>query len=167
MSVALTLLASLAISATAAPILPNSAAPQPYVENAITAQFFNQQFAAMAETDPCTGNQTACVNGAFAMCVEDEWVITPCASGLVCAAVPQSSTVGYVLSCDTTADIEQHFAFAGIDSGLGNATGNATTSALPVAPTASANATLAPVRRFHPRQLSVNVRASFFIFETD
>ncbi|KAJ7512517.1 hypothetical protein B0H11DRAFT_484493 [Mycena galericulata] len=149
----------------------NSTAPTQYLENAITAQFMNQQFAALSETDPCTGNATACIGGSFAMCVSEAWALTPCASGLVCAALPQSSTLGTVLSCDSLSDISQHFAFAGVDSGPGNATdvsgddgcddsgsgveGNAT-SALPAAPVSSSNssAVSVPVRRFHRRQLS-------------
>ncbi|KAJ7698655.1 hypothetical protein B0H17DRAFT_898127, partial [Mycena rosella] len=89
-----------------------------YLENAITARFMNQQFAGIAATDACTGNTTACVAGSFAMCISDAWVLTPCASGLVCAAVPQSSTLGTVLSCDSLDDVAQRFAVAGVDSGL-------------------------------------------------
>ncbi|KAJ7253694.1 hypothetical protein B0H12DRAFT_1017440 [Mycena haematopus] len=152
----------------AAPLFSlSSSAPAQYLENAVTARFMNQQFANMAETDACTGNATVCINGSFAMCVEDAWVLTPCASGLVCAAVPQSSTLGVVLSCDNPDDISQRFAFAGVDSALNATTASdcdndapaTSTSALPATSISSqsAAATSLAVRRFHPRQIP-NVR---------
>ncbi|KAJ7089267.1 hypothetical protein B0H15DRAFT_780275 [Mycena belliarum] len=122
-----TLLLSLVLLApirtNAAPLLQrnsllNSTAPMQYLENAITARFMNQQFASLNETDVCSGNMTACIGISFAMCVSDVWVLTPCANGLACAAVPQSSKLGVVLSCDSADDISQRFAFAGVDSGL-------------------------------------------------
>ncbi|KAJ6616446.1 hypothetical protein B0H10DRAFT_1799499, partial [Mycena sp. CBHHK59/15] len=125
-TVSILLLLSLAVLAPlrsgAAPLVLranflNSTAPTQYLENAITARFMNQQFANMSAADACSGNATACIAGAYAMCVSSAWVLTPCAANLVCVAMPQSSTLGTVLSCDTPADIAQRFAIAGVDSG--------------------------------------------------
>jgi hypothetical protein len=85
--------------------------------------------------------------------------------------MPQSSTLGTVLSCDSLDDVSQRFAFAGVDSGLTSdghkddcddedtpLTEGASTSALASTSVSSPNAvpavTSLAARRFHRRQLA-------------
>ncbi|KAJ7255275.1 hypothetical protein C8J57DRAFT_605348 [Mycena rebaudengoi] len=175
-------LATLApIRANAAPVslrateIFNSTAPPQYQQNAILAQFMNKQFANMADTDSCSGNVTACIAGAYAACVSDVWVLTPCAGDLVCASMPLTSSSGTVLSCDTLDDISQRFALAGIDSGLGGEEdcededadaddSEAAPGSSSAAFSASSESTLLasglPARRFYRRQVADSIAAA-------
>jgi len=91
--------------------------------------------------------------------------------------MPESSTLGTVLSCDSVDDISQRFAFAGVESGLGagsnatdagdcdgededGSTSEAATSSLSATPVlntsaVAAAATSLAARRFHRRQIVI------------
>ena len=62
--------------------------------------------------------QNACVDGGFAQCVGGEFVITPCAGGLQCVALPLVNKPGTSITCDTLADALARIAATGASGGL-------------------------------------------------
>ncbi|KAI0633419.1 hypothetical protein C8Q77DRAFT_787039 [Trametes polyzona] len=83
------------------------------LKNGQTALAQNQQFASLSADSPCTPGQSACVSGQFAQCVNGKFVLQPCASGLVCAALPLVNSPGTSITCTTTADRDARIAATG------------------------------------------------------
>lgn len=63
----------------------------------------------------------ACVNGGFAQCVGGKFVITQCAGGTVCMALPLVNSPGTSITCTTQADAQARIAATGAQGGV---TGN-------------------------------------------
>ena len=62
--------------------------------NGQAAQALNAKFATLSASSPCTSGESACVQGAFAQCVNGAFVTTPCAGGLTCVALPLVNSAG-------------------------------------------------------------------------
>ncbi|KAG2370233.1 hypothetical protein BDR07DRAFT_1265297 [Suillus spraguei] len=92
------------------------------LQNGIDAINLNKQFQSLTTSSPCTSGN-ACVNGEFAQCVNGQYVLTSCGSGLVCAALPLVNSAGTSITCTTQADLNSRIAATGA-----TANGTSTTS---------------------------------------
>ncbi|KAF8521729.1 hypothetical protein BU17DRAFT_45558, partial [Hysterangium stoloniferum] len=88
-----------------------------FKQNGISAQQLNTQFASIKKTDSCDDSAMACVEGAFAQCVGSKWVLTECASGTQCFALPLVNKVGTSITCDSEADANSRIASTGAPGG--------------------------------------------------
>ncbi|KAE9399225.1 hypothetical protein BT96DRAFT_994188 [Gymnopus androsaceus JB14] len=112
--------------------------------NGQAAQALNAQFATLTTSSSCTAGQDACVNGGFAQCVNGAFVVTQCAGGEVCAALPLVNSPGTSVTCTTTADADSRIAATGATGGL-TGDGSTTAASAPAAPAvASSPAAAAP-----------------------
>ncbi|KAF9456327.1 hypothetical protein BDZ94DRAFT_1135610, partial [Collybia nuda] len=87
-------------------------------QNALDAQKLNAKFATLKATDSCKDGEMGCVNSSFAQCVSGKWVLTPCAAGNSCFALPLVNKVGTSLSCDSPTDAASRFDNAGVSGGI-------------------------------------------------
>lgn len=92
------------------------------LQNGIDAINLNKQFQSLTTSSPCTSGN-ACVNGEFAQCVNGQYVLTSCGSGLVCAALPLVNSAETSITCTTQADLNSRIAATGA-----TANGTSTTS---------------------------------------
>ncbi|KAJ8593552.1 hypothetical protein M405DRAFT_872501 [Rhizopogon salebrosus TDB-379] len=90
------------------------------LQNGIDAINLNNQFQSLTPSSSCTSGN-ACVNGEFAQCVNGQYVLTSCGSGLICAALPLVNSAGTSITCTTQADLNARIAATG-------ATANGTTT---------------------------------------
>lgn len=88
------------------------------LSNGQAAQALNAQFASLTASSPCTSGQDACVDGGFAQCVNGQFVVTQCAGGTTCAALPLVEKAGTSIACTTTADADSRIAATGATGGL-------------------------------------------------
>ncbi|KAF9444810.1 hypothetical protein P691DRAFT_627410, partial [Macrolepiota fuliginosa MF-IS2] len=79
-------------------------------QNGLDAQALNQKFASLTASSSCTSGENACVNNAFAQCVNGKFVSTSCAGGTVCAALPLVNSAGTSITCTTAADRDARIA---------------------------------------------------------
>ncbi|OCH93946.1 hypothetical protein OBBRIDRAFT_712920, partial [Obba rivulosa] len=100
-------------------------------QNALDAQQLNAQFATLKATDACTEGQQACVESAFAQCVNGTWTLTQCVKDTSCVALPLVNKPGTTISCDTQSDALQRFQDAGVQGGLTGNDASAASSAVP------------------------------------
>jgi len=107
--------------------------------NGQAAQALNAQFASLTTSSSCTAGQDACVNGGFAQCVGGSFVVTQCAGGEVCAALPLVNSAGTSVTCTTTADADSRIAATGATGGLTGDGSAAAAAAAPAAPAAAAS----------------------------
>ncbi|KAF8590279.1 hypothetical protein K439DRAFT_1330579 [Ramaria rubella] len=73
-------------------------------KNGQAANALNSHFATLNAGSSCTSGENACVNGDFAQCVNGKFVLSPCAAGLTCTALPLVNSPGTSIACDTQAD---------------------------------------------------------------
>ncbi|KAL5495540.1 hypothetical protein ACEPAI_1003 [Sanghuangporus weigelae] len=73
----------------------------------------NQQFASLTADSVCNTGDNACVNQEFAQCVDGKFILTPCGSGLICAALPLVNSQGTTVTCTTQSDVEARIAATG------------------------------------------------------
>lgn len=66
------------------------------LENGKDAQALNAQFSSLSASSKCQSGTNACINGAFAQCVDGAFVTTQCAGGLSCFALPLVNKAGTV-----------------------------------------------------------------------
>ena len=64
------------------------------LKNGQDAQALNKKFASLSPSSKCTSGEVACVQGAFAQCVNGKFVTTPCSGGLTCVALPLVNSPG-------------------------------------------------------------------------
>ncbi|KAF9525167.1 hypothetical protein CPB83DRAFT_564277 [Crepidotus variabilis] len=86
--------------------------------NGKDAQALNAKFAGLTAASSCNPGENACVQGGFAQCVAGKFVITQCAGGLVCAALPLVNSRGTSTTCTTTADAQARIAATGVTGGI-------------------------------------------------
>lgn len=67
-----------------------------HTENGVDAKALNAKFATLTANSPCNAGDNACVGDAFAQCVGGKFVLTNCAGGTVCAALPLVNSAGTV-----------------------------------------------------------------------
>lgn len=111
------------------------------LQNGIDAINLNNQFQSLTASSPCTSGN-ACVNGEFAQCVNGQYVLTSCGSGLMCAALPLVNSAGTSITCTTQADLNSRIAAtdatANGTSKTGSSSNAATTSSSASAATSTA-----------------------------
>ncbi|KAJ7066644.1 hypothetical protein C8F01DRAFT_1124096 [Mycena amicta] len=108
-------------TATTTSSSPTSTAPASsdfHLQNGLDAQKLNAKFANLSASTSCTEGQQACVGTSFAQCVSGSFVLTPCATGLVCAALPLVNKPGTSITCDSSADVEARIAATGAPGGI-------------------------------------------------
>jgi len=86
--------------------------------NGREAQALNAQFATLTASTTCTDGDMGCVDGAFAQCVDGEYVTTACQTDTSCFALPLVNDVGVAIACDTEADALARIADTGATGGL-------------------------------------------------
>ena len=64
------------------------------LKNGQEAQALNKKFATLSKSSRCSSGEVGCIKGAFAQCVDDKWVTTPCSGGLQCLALPLVNSPG-------------------------------------------------------------------------
>ncbi|KAJ7115906.1 hypothetical protein C8R44DRAFT_841816 [Mycena epipterygia] len=122
------------IASTAAPTssstLPASTSTSSnfQLQNGLDAQKLNAQFQTLTANSSCTEGEEACVGTSFAQCVSGSFVLTPCASGTVCAALPLVNKPGTSIACDTSSDVEARIAATGATGGVDGSSQSASTS---------------------------------------
>ena len=131
----------------APPAASNSVVPpaagdnKPFVvQNGLDAQALNEQFKTLSRNTVCRAGQQACIEDGFAQCVGERFVISACAGGLSCFALPLVNSRGTSLTCTTEADAQTRITTA-LGAGAGAV---APTSQAPPRPTATATATRPP-----------------------
>ncbi|KAH7912983.1 hypothetical protein BJ138DRAFT_1124720 [Hygrophoropsis aurantiaca] len=128
---------SLSALASARPGLKRRASGSSFVlQNGIDAINQNNEFKTLTSSSSCTSGD-ACVNSQFAQCVSGSYVLTPCGSSLICAALPLVNSAGTSITCTTQADVDARIAATGATA---NSTTTTSTSAAPSG-TATTNST--------------------------
>lgn len=64
------------------------------LQNGVDAQKQNNEFLSLTADASCQNNDVACINGAFASCVNGKYVLSPCNTGLTCVALPSTDAPG-------------------------------------------------------------------------
>ena len=108
-------------SATSSPATGGGSGSGLQLQNGKDAQDLNAKFQTLSASSPCDAGENACVGDAFAQCVNGEFVITNCAGGLVCAALPLVNAPGTSITCTTQQDAIDRITRTGATGGL---TGN-------------------------------------------
>ncbi|KAI0259454.1 hypothetical protein BC834DRAFT_974257 [Gloeopeniophorella convolvens] len=110
------------LAATAAHAMP---APHPRQAGSSTladgqaAQALNLQFSTLTPSSPCNnGDSNVCVDGKFAQCVNNALVLSACAPGLQCLALPNGGAHGAIVTCDTTQEAIARIGATGAKGGL-------------------------------------------------
>ncbi|CAG8971177.1 hypothetical protein HYALB_00010177 [Hymenoscyphus albidus] len=79
---------------------PTSLTPDDVKENLAAAQGFNQIFASLTASSPCTPGAIACVNSNVGNCdASRKFVLSPCDTGSSCYALPMTDTQGVYVGC--------------------------------------------------------------------
>ncbi|KAI0700800.1 hypothetical protein C8T65DRAFT_279989 [Cerioporus squamosus] len=102
---------SMALAASAGPIHFGRAAFS--LQNGKDALALNQKFATLSASSSCTAGENACIGTQFVQCVNGQFVTTPCAGGLTCAALPLVNSPGTSITCTTAADRDARIAATG------------------------------------------------------
>lgn len=83
---------SLAVLVAAGPIVDKRASFT--LQNGKDAQKLNAKFSSLSASSACQSGEVACIKGAFAQCVNNKFVTTPCSGGLTCVALPLVNSPG-------------------------------------------------------------------------
>jgi len=102
----------------APPAPANNAPPAGKDADGRAAQQLNAKFATLTPESQCSVGELACVQSAFAQCVEGKFVSTPCATGTICAALPLVNKSGTVITCTTESDAISRIQATGATGGL-------------------------------------------------
>ncbi|KJA29360.1 hypothetical protein HYPSUDRAFT_127584 [Hypholoma sublateritium FD-334 SS-4] len=79
--------------------------------NGQAAIALNNKFKTLSADSACTDAEPiACVQDKLAQCVSGKFVIQPCASGTICAALPLVNSPGTSITCTTADDLAQRIA---------------------------------------------------------
>ncbi|GJJ10595.1 hypothetical protein Clacol_004822 [Clathrus columnatus] len=103
----------------------NAATPTPstsssgfQLQNGQAAQGQNSNFASLTADSSCTEGEDACVDGGFAQCVSGKFVVTQCAGGTQCFALPLVNKPGTSIACTTQSDASSRIAATGATGGI-------------------------------------------------
>jgi len=120
---------SVAVAATSTAVAPPAATSAStsstsdfHLQNGLDAQKLNAQFKGLTASSSCTEGEQACVGTSFAQCVSGSFVLTPCASGTICAALPLVNKPGTSIACDTSSDVAARIAATGATGGVDGST---------------------------------------------
>ena len=118
---ALTLVVTLSSAVIAAP-LPQTASDsisnRILTRNAQAAQHLNRVFRQLTESTGCSGNQTACIDGALATCTGGKFRLEACPAEQACFAIPRTDSPGTETLCATPADVKDAIQSAGGRDGV-------------------------------------------------
>ncbi|KAF7344065.1 hypothetical protein MVEN_01696000 [Mycena venus] len=119
----------------------------------------NKQFATIKAGGACSAGPNACAGTQFAQCAgNNTYIITACAGGLICAALPNVNAPGTSIACTTTADRDSRIADTG-------ATTAGSAAPPPPPPTTAGTDAAAPTDVTPPASLtldpSVNIQTGF------
>jgi hypothetical protein len=92
------------------------AAPAPSgfaLKNGQDAIALNEKFKTLNAGSPCKDGENACVDQKFAQCVGGKFVLTACAPGTICAALPLVNSPGTSITCARPADVQSRIAATG------------------------------------------------------
>ncbi|KAF8909379.1 hypothetical protein CPB84DRAFT_1765989 [Gymnopilus junonius] len=87
------------------------------LQNGKDAQALNAKFAGLSADSSCTAGEDACVNGAFAQCVNGKFVLSPCNSS-ACFALPLVNSPGTSITCANPADALARIQATGATGGI-------------------------------------------------
>ncbi|KAJ7043555.1 hypothetical protein C8F04DRAFT_991783, partial [Mycena alexandri] len=114
------------------------------LQNGLTAQKLNAGFQSLTANSSCTPGQEACVGNSFAQCESGAFVLTQCAAGTICAALPLVNKAGTSIGCDTSSDVAARIAATGATGGItGSDSSSSAASSSAPAPSSSASTLLA------------------------
>ncbi|KAK7012250.1 hypothetical protein R3P38DRAFT_1586593 [Favolaschia claudopus] len=99
-----------------------------HLQNGLDAQKLNAQFKELTTSSECTDGDQACVNGSFAQCAGGTFILTPCSSGTICAALPLVNKPGTSIACDTASDVAARIAATGATGDVNGAASSTTPS---------------------------------------
>ncbi|KAI0682931.1 hypothetical protein BC835DRAFT_1397552 [Cytidiella melzeri] len=116
-------------------------------QNALDAQILNGEFQSINATDPCDSGQTACIQGAPAVCQFGAWLPKQCDEAQQCFALPKPTTRGTFIACLSDSEATSFFDQAGVTGGPVNITANST---IPL-PTAVVSAPPSVTSSHHPK----------------
>lgn len=88
------------------------------LSNGQSAQKMNTRFATLTPDSSCNVGDDACINGAFAQCVNGLYVLQHCAPTLTCYALPLILKAGTSIACTSTADAQLRIANTGAAGGI-------------------------------------------------
>lgn len=83
---------SLAVATVSAGVVDRRAAFT--LQNGLDAQALNQKFQGLTASSACTTDETACVSGQLAKCVDGKFVLFSCSAPLQCVALPLVNSPG-------------------------------------------------------------------------
>ncbi|KAH9974051.1 hypothetical protein BGW80DRAFT_1445075 [Lactifluus volemus] len=69
------------------------------LSNAQQAEILNCEFQSLQTSDPCNTGETACIQNAFATCVNNAWQTQSCSQSKMCFALPQVRANGTFVAC--------------------------------------------------------------------
>jgi len=89
-------------------------------DNARLAQQLNAKFVNLTATDPCQGQETACIDGDIATCVDGKFDTSQgaCKRTQECFAIPDIRAPGTQLLCTTENSVLRLMEAAGVDGGI-------------------------------------------------
>jgi hypothetical protein len=73
----------------------------------------NKKFQAVKEGSACTSTEVQCAGDKLANCIAGKIVVSACAGGTVCRALPLVNKAGTSVTCDTAADALARIAATG------------------------------------------------------
>ncbi|KAI0757380.1 hypothetical protein C8Q80DRAFT_97170 [Daedaleopsis nitida] len=111
------------------------------LQNGKDAIALNDKFKSLNENSSCQTGDDACINDKFAQCVNGKFVLTQCAGGLVCAALPLVNSPGTSITCTTAADRDARIAATGASAGAASVKSGGATAKSAGATAKSADAT--------------------------
>jgi len=111
------LLATLTVLVSASPITLDTAT---LALNGQKALVQNCQFRALQQSDTCNNNDTACVQGGPATCVNNTWQLSSCPSTKSCFALPQLRANGTFIACTSLNNAASIIAATGIQTNIAN-----------------------------------------------
>ncbi|KAF8271878.1 hypothetical protein EI94DRAFT_1567564 [Lactarius quietus] len=102
--------------------------------NGQQAQILNSEFENLQVNDPCNTGETACINNAFAACIDDAWQTQSCPSTKTCFALPQIRTNGTFVACTSQRNAASIIAATGAQGGITSNSTSGVTSPFPSPP---------------------------------
>ncbi|KAI9572624.1 hypothetical protein HD554DRAFT_1330334 [Boletus coccyginus] len=99
--------------ASARPSLRQRQSGSSQLQNGIDAINLNNQFMSL---NACTSG-SACIDGQLAQCVNGNYVLSPCSSGLICAVLPSVNSLGTSVTCMAQTDLKTRMAATGASNG--------------------------------------------------
>lgn len=109
---------STVVAAPTATAAPSTGAGGFKLANGQAAQALNKKFAGLTADSACQAGENACVDDGFAQCVGGKFVVTGCAGGLICAALPLVNSPGTSITCTTQADALARIQATGATGGI-------------------------------------------------